>query len=267
MNPPTQPCRALEPDTGDFRFGPVDRERLARYLEVPSAEALDPVTREEIDRLDRGRDELLGFWRRAVAVPIDRIDGRWIELEGGLRLRSIGTYSRQLCDYEADWLIVTAFTVGASVDARVKRHLARGELFEAFVLNQWAAVMTEQARAWLTHALCAWADRHGRSLLPYHGPGYNGWPLEEMAPLLRVLGASGASCSASSVHATDAGLLKPLHSMLIVYGATPRRVLLTRAENLAQCHRCAMRNCRYRVAPMDPGIMPEIAGLAAETLS
>ncbi len=264
MSPKIEPCRLIDPVAGEFNFGPADRTRLARYLEFPGEQEIDPVTREEIERLDRRRDELLCFWKRAAALPIDRIDGRWIELEGGIRLQSARSYCRQLLAYEADWLIVSAFTVGGLIDATVRQHLDHRELFEAFVLNQWAAVMTEQARAWVTHTLCGWADRHGRSLLPYHGPGYNGWPLEDMASLLRLLARSGAGPSAAGVGATDSGLLRPLHSMLIVHGATPRRVLVPRAEDLAQCHRCAMRNCRYRIAPLDPTSDPEISSLTAE---
>jgi hypothetical protein len=40
--------------------------------------------------------------------------------------------------------------------------------------------------------------------------------------------------------------------MLIVYGVTRRLTSVAGDEQrLAQCHRCAMRNCRYRTAPAD----------------
>lgn len=267
MSPTPAPSQLTEAEIGAFRVEPVDRTRLARYLELPGPQEIDPVTRGEIDRLDGMRDTLVGFWSHAVAVPIERIDGRWIELEGGTRLRPGWSYGRQLQAARADWLIVTAFTVGAAIDTKVRRHLADGELFEAFVLNQWAAVMTEQARASLTRSLRGWAQHHGRSLLPYHGPGYNGWPLEDMAVLLRLLADAGDDDSPFALQPAESGLLQPTHSMVIVHGATPRRLPAPRDEALAQCHRCAMRHCRYRIAPLDRSSARGIPELVTEPIA
>ena len=195
-----------------------------------------------------------------MAAPIDRIDGPWIELEGGRRIRTTAAYGRQLARNGADWLIVAGFTLGGTVDAHATQHLDDGELLEAFVLKRWAATMTEQARVSLTLALCAWADRRSRSLLPFSGPGYNGWPLAETASLLELLDPPHPAGTAPAIRVAESGMLLPINSMLIVHGATPRRVALSRPESLAQCHRCAMRNCRYRVVPADADAVAEIVG-------
>lgn len=254
--------RVAESHPEDFRFAPVDRTRLARYLDLPSEAEIDEVTDAEIRKLEQQRDEWLEFSSRAIALPIDRIEGKWIELEGGNRVEATAAYGRQLRKSAADWLIIAAFTVGGRVDAGVKSHLAADGLFEAFVLKQWAATMTEQARSRLTLSLCGWADHQGRSLLPYNGPGYNNWPLTGLDPLLQMLQRGGAPDAALPVRALDSGMLLPVNSMLIVYGATPRRVAVARRESLAQCHRCAMRNCRFRISPLDENSEPEIVGLA-----
>ncbi len=65
-----------------FELAPVNRARLARYLELPSVAQLDPITDAEIRKLDARRDELLSLWQRAVVLPIERAFGRWIELSG-----------------------------------------------------------------------------------------------------------------------------------------------------------------------------------------
>lgn len=239
-------------DTSRMRtLPPANRARLARYLEVPSAALIDPVTDEEVRKLDARRDELLAPSHRAAVVPIARVHGRWIALPGDVRrIESTEVYGRRLLESEAAELVVATFTIGGRVDEAVKSHLAREEVYEAFVLKQWAATMTEQARVELTRGLQSWAKRRGRALLPYDGPGYNGWPLTALRPLLDLVYRSSGDSHARPVRATESGLLLPTNSMVIVFGVAPLRSSTeARAdERLAQCHRCAMRNCRYRVA-------------------
>jgi hypothetical protein len=50
------------------------------------------------------------------------------------------------------------------------------------------------------------------------------------------------------IRATESGVLLPTNSMLIVHGVTSQRVTISTHERLAQCSRCAMRNCTYRMA-------------------
>jgi len=91
--------------------------------------------------------------------------------------------------------------------------------------------------------------------MSYDGPGYNGWPLASLKPLLELI-------PDAQVRVTDSGVLLPTNSMVIVHGVSPTALTeLTpslenprgenpRDEKFAQCHRCAMRNCRYRT--MEP---------------
>jgi hypothetical protein len=227
---------------------PVNRARLARYLDLPSTAQIDPVTEDEIRSLDARRDELLAPWQCAAPMPIHRVDGRWIELPGRA-IESTDVYGRQLIDSGANALIVAVLTIGEQLDAIIRRHLDREEVYEAFVLKQWAATMTEQARVELTRGLRAWAEERCLALLPFDGPGYNGWPLSALNPLLELLYGDCAPTE-RPIRATESGVLLPTNSMLIVFGVTPRPTAARARgdELLAQCHRCAMRNCRYRVA-------------------
>jgi len=235
-------------DGVDFQFPPVNRHRLARYLELPSIAELDDTTDAEIRKLDERRGELLSMWRRAVTVPIEGIDGAWITLgEDGTRIQATTTYGRRLVESGADAVVIAALTVGARVDEEIKGHLDREEIYEAFVLKQWAATMTEQARVAVTNRVRRWAQSVDRSLLPYDGPGYNDWPLSALDPLLEMLYAAGELDVARPIRATEHGVLLPTNSMLIVYGLTPNAAAVERPDGLAQCHRCAMRNCRYRM--------------------
>jgi hypothetical protein len=232
----------------EFPLAPVNRHRLARFLGLPSLSQLDPITDLEIRKLDQRRSELISFWSRAIPFEIEHIEGSSIQLNSGAAIESSPAYISQLKSRGADSLIVAAFTLGSKIDQIVKRHLDDDELFEAFVLKQWAATMAEQARVSLTRALRNWAEDHGRSLLPYDGPGYNGWPLAALNPLLEMLYGSSVREISRPMRATHPGVLLPINSMLIVYGVTPRHhsIAIARDHSLAQCHRCAMTSCNFR---------------------
>jgi hypothetical protein len=234
----------------EYRPAPVNRPRLARYLELPSIAQMDPITAAEIRKLDAQRDELVSPWQRADVLTIERIDGRWIQIAADVpSLEATDAYGQQLLDSRADALIVAAFTIGRSIDEIIRNHLEQDEVYEAFVLKQWAATMTEQVRAELIRRLRAWGAQQRRSLLPFNGPGYNGWPLRELNSLLDLLYSVGSPDAARPLRATESGVLLPTNSMLIVCGLTPCHTLdAGHDDRLAQCYRCAMPDCRYRVA-------------------
>jgi hypothetical protein len=221
---------------------PVNRVRLARYLELPSLDALDPVTDAEIAKLDARRDELIAQSSHAVELRIERTDRQWITTDHGT-FEATEAYGCHLRDSGADALIVAALTIGPRVDEIIKQHVAQQDVYEAFVLKQWAATMTEQARVDLTRQLSDRSD--GRSLLPYDGPGYNGWPLSSLHALLDIVYRDEAN---RPIRATESGVLLPTNSMVIVFGVTSQRIEHNVNNRLAQCTRCAMRNCNYRMA-------------------
>jgi hypothetical protein len=228
---------------------PVNRARLARYLELPSVAQIDAITDMEIRTLDARRAELLSSWHGAAVVPIARVDGRRIALKADSpAIQATDRFGHSLRERGADSLVVAAFTLGGRVDQIIQSHLDRQEVYEAFVLKQWAATLAEQARVELNRALRDWADDRRRSLMPYDGPGYNGWPLTALNPLLEIVYDAHEPDVARPIRATEAGVLLPTNSMVIVFGVTSqRRSTFADDERVAQCHRCAMRNCRFRM--------------------
>ena len=243
-----------------FAFDSADPARLAAYLQLPGPEEIDEVTASFIKEFEDQRDELLSPWVKALAIRIDRIHGNRIELENGGSLEATKAYCRQLLQTESDHLVLAAFTVGKSVDHRVSAYLGQDAVFEAYALNQWASVMTEQLRSWVTHSLCGWANTIERALIPYSGPGYNGWDLLGLRQALGLLGDGG-------IELTDAGMMLPVNSMMIVYAATKKGAELSLNESLAQCSRCGMKNCAFRVSPPEPEQAADVVGLVGITSS
>jgi hypothetical protein len=238
--------------SGPIDPGPVDRERLARHLEVPSAAELDDATRAEIDRLEQGRRERVDPIAAAVAFPVDAIDDARVLLVGGRRVECGRAFARQLRAGEADWLVLAIATLGPGLDAAVRARHLEGDPFGAFVLEQWGSTLVEQARARLALSLCPWADARSRALMPYGGPGYGGWPLRGMASVVALM----PEAVRPVLEVLDSGMVRPLKTIVVVHGVSPRRMPLSRPDQLAQCFRCGMPRCRYRVVDADPQTLP-----------
>lgn len=248
-----------------FAFQAADPARLAAYLHLPGPEEIDEVTASFIQQFEDERQTLVSPWVKASSFKIDRIQENRIELEGGGALEATKAYCRQLIQTESDRLVVTAFTVGKTVDQRVSKYLGEDAVLEAFVLKQWASVMTEQLRSWVTHTLCGWADAKARSLIPYNGPGYNGWDLMALKTLRALLDGEGSDRVSERIELTDAGMMIPVNSMMIVYATSEKSIVMRLDESLAQCSRCGMKHCSFRVSPPDSERTANETGIVRET--
>jgi hypothetical protein len=96
----------------------------------------------------------------------------------------------------------------------------------------------------MTASLRRWSDLQHRFLMACDGPGYNGWKLTELPRLLELVRGDDRLFP---VHATENGVLLPTNSMVLVFGLAVRGAPDPLGNRLAQCHRCAMSNCHYRV--------------------
>ena len=233
-----------------FDLPPAQRARLARYLELPSAAAIDAVTDSEIRRLDAHRWRLLAASARAVMAPVERIRGRCFELRGcDAPLEATESFAHRLAAAGADSIIIAGLTLGSRIDDLVAAHLREDEVFEAFVLKQWSATMAEQARVGVTRALAVWAKGQGLAPLPFDGPGYNGWPLESLASMLGALDVTPASGAPLSIRVTGPGMLWPINSLVLACGVVPHPAAGVCDEPLFRCGSCLLPRCRYRMMP------------------
>lgn len=247
-------------DANRYRFPPADMQRLARYLHLPGKEEIDDATAEVIEACEAERDSLIKLDVRTAALSISERGAAHVLLEGGRRMDSSAGFCRELSQTDADKVVVAAISLGSGIDARIRGYFEQEALLEAFVTSQWASVMIEQARSWMTHSLCGWADAHGRALMPYNGPGYNNWDLMGMCQLFDILEAS--SPDAMPVAVNESGMLTPSKSMMLVYALAARASARSLESSLIQCSRCAMRGCAYRVTDMQSGVEVEISDMA-----
>jgi hypothetical protein len=110
---------------------------------------------------------------------------------------------------------VAAITAGSEVEAEVARLWAAERVDEAYFLDRLAAAVVEHL---------ALSLGHGRS------PGHKGFPLEDQPKLYALVEPDG-------IELLPSGMLRPVHSLLAVYGPED--------ASLSPCSRCDFR-CRYR---------------------
>lgn len=149
-------------------------------------------------------------WFEESATPWSM--AQWVDVEPGLdgvRIRQTTFRSSTLADGFAAAgvrrMLLVAATAGAQVDAEVAHRFATGRPDEAVFLATHAAVVVEALRQ-------RQLDGAGVGLLPHYAPGYAGWDLHDLGPLLDCL-PTGIPIACNLDQA-----LRPLRSTVVVAG-------------------------------------------------
>lgn len=155
-------------------------------------------------------------------------------------------------------IYAVAVSAGAEVSERITALWREDCPDEAYLLDTFASAVVEQLTHEVRARLCEQVDPAGMGVLPHHSPGYDGWGLCDQTVLFEML-AGGTPAVRGMDHAHDntqmpltgplelfpAGMLKPKHSLLGVYGLTRRLDLIQNTE-LNPCVRCRHATCTYR---------------------
>ncbi|MGH9391305.1 MAG: hypothetical protein ACRD1Z_16985, partial [Vicinamibacteria bacterium] len=110
---------------------------------------------------------------------------------------------------------LAAITAGAEVEEEIAKLWEEDRVDEAYFLDRLAAAVVEHLAASLGN---------GRS------PGHRGFPIEEQSKLYALV-------EPTEIEILPSGMLRPLHSILAVYGPQD--------ASLSPCSRCSVR-CSFR---------------------
>lgn len=147
-------------------------------------------------------------------VGIDHIDGSVAHLAGGIALTGGGLAAR-LRAARAHALHVVALSAGHAIVAEIGRLWRDDRPDEAMALNAYGVALVEELRAREAVRLCQEMEPHGTRVLPYHSPGYPGWPLDDQARLLSLL-----TDYPGPIEVLESGALRPRLSTLAAFGLT-----------------------------------------------
>lgn len=174
---------------------------------------------------------------------------------------SSGRLSAACRDAHAREAVIAAVGAGPELEQEAHRCWTDGRPDEYFFLEVYGSAVVEYLVTLAGARLCAWADGHGRAVLPHDSPGYPGWPIDEQARLLAMLNAGLDEPAA--VEVLPSGMLRPKKSLLAVFGVTTLTDRVRRLTDLVPCTQCAYQPCQFRRAPYgrtpEP-VDPELAG-------
>ena len=136
---------------------------------------------------------------------------------------------RQECTYlvfrEPDEPVVVCMTLGGSVDVLQERYQREGRMLESYMVEHIGSALLARGYKELSGWIC---ERTGRHVAAYHFfGGEEGYPLEEMADALALIGACRVSC-------TETFCLKPKQSAVFLAELSERRA----ETNIGICERC-----------------------------
>jgi hypothetical protein len=177
-----------------------------------------------------------------------------LELTGGtVRIDAVDFCSadlqESLVEARADQVYLAATSAGPEAEEEAQRRWRQEEPDESFFLTTCASAVAEHLVTSAGARLCAWADAHGRAVLPHFSPGSSEWDIAEQGKLLRLIQRDGMKTVAGKLEALESGALRPEKSSLAVFGVTMHADRVRQLAHLVPCGQCSMGNCQFRRAP------------------
>lgn len=237
-----QPC--ILPEL-NLPIQPVDREELARLMEMPGSSSFGIETESAVEQTEAWCHEHLRIIPTTRLTAIQGIHAERIDLSDGTVFRTGRKFAEKMRRIEAQYLIATAFTLGSKVDARIAELWQTDYFSESYILRSYAAALMEDYRHQLTVHFSEWALRFQLFISPCSGPGYEDWPLQNSRELYRFINPG------ESIHLHESGFLEPMNSMLLVFGLTAQPQPDRRN---VPCHRCSFASCRFRRRSSQAGV-------------
>jgi hypothetical protein len=158
--------------------------------------------------------------------------------------------SERLKKAQAHAIIAAAVSAGPEVAAEVDRLWKQDRPDEAFFLHAMASAVTEYLILQTRARLCSENEPLGWAVTPHLCPGHDGWDLRDQPALGRLLGAGKTGFP---LDVLPSGMLRPVHSVLAVFGLTSRKDLVEQTQELCPCEGCSFSPCVYRRRPYRNG--------------
>jgi hypothetical protein len=238
----------IEPTAAELAAAVRERE-LLRLLGMPRGRELEGEL--------RARSEAARSWYARHGRPfaaVRRIDvqdlaPKAVRLADGGELPSAGL-AESLCAASGHAVLVLAVSAGREAAAEIARAWAEDRPDEAYVLDRFAAAVTEALVLRAAAAECRSASHAGETLLPPHSPGCGDFAIADqhrLMALLRGEPTKGGRVALGPIELLPTGALDPPHSLLAALGVTRRALPATTPETL--CRGCALDPCAFRRAP------------------
>lgn len=240
--------------TLEDRCVPVNRDELARLLQMPGSASFDEDMLQSIARVEAWHQAHVSIWHQQQIHGLESIAQDHLVLDNGSRLPIGRSFQQRLTRSDTHAVILFGYTVGAETDRQAERLWAEDQLDESYLVRMYGAALAEELRTHYMLTLCDWAAQQDLSLLPPEGPGYNDWPTPQMTDLYACLQAKPGSILPDHIRLLPQGVLEPANSMLLAFGLTSFSGLdKIKRRELYPCADCTFNPCAYRRTPYRPG--------------
>jgi hypothetical protein len=243
-----QGTRGLAPQATELAAAVSERE-LLRLIGMPRGRGLDGDLREGADT---ARAWYAAHGRPFAAsrrVGVEGVSASLVRLTDGSELRS-SALAEGLRATQGLAVVVLAVSAGREVAAEARRLWATDRPDAAFVLDRFAAAVTEALVLWSSGAVCRTAASDGETLLPPLAPGCGRFEIGDQQRLMQLLGAAPVGderLALGPIELLATGALDPPHSLLAALGVTRQPLAAATPEDL--CRSCALEPCGFRRAP------------------
>ena len=236
------------------RWVPVDRDELARLLQMPGRDAFDEDMIRSIGEVEDWHRRHASVWHRKQVHDIAALEQDHLVLDTGARLPIGHSFHRRLSQSDARAVVLLGYTVGGETDRHAEQLWAEDRLDESFLVKMYGAALAEALRSHYMLTLCDWAAEQDLSLLPPEGPGYNDWPTANMSELHACLREAHGAVLEERIRLLPEGVLVPANSMLLAFGLASFAGLdRVRRRDLFPCADCTCHPCNFRRTPYRPG--------------
>jgi hypothetical protein len=151
--------------------------------------------------------------------------------------------SERFINAGVDEIYLAALSAGAECEDMIAKLKLEGKSPEYFFLDAYASAAAELLANIAACAIKEMADGR-KAVLPHYSPGYTGWQMEDQVLLWQLLNREGNISNKISM--LKSGMLKPLKSMLVVFGVTPCIEKASEYTSQAPCSECLFPGCEFR---------------------
>ena len=228
----------------------VSERELLRLLGMPRGRGLQGELRERAEGARAWYASQGRPFAASCRVGVQDVSASVVRLTDGTELRS-SALAEGLRATQGLAVVVLALSAGREVAAEVSRLWSAERPDEAFILDRFAAAVTEALVLWGSGAVCRAAASDGETLLPPLAPGCGGFEIGDQQRLMRLLGGVPAGddrLALGPIELLTTGALDPPHSLLAALGVTRQPLAAATPEDL--CHACALEPCAFRRAPL-----------------
>ena len=153
-----------------------------------------------------------------------------------------------LIRHGAEAAMLVAVSAGPECEEHARKLWNEGRPDEYFFLEVFGSAVVEELVATTNGRVCSMAGCDDLIAVPHYSPGYSGWDVADQNKLFGLIERGMSKPFAGPIEVLSSGMLRPMKSMLAVFGLAARRGARDVTALHTPCESCSFSPCQYRRA-------------------